>query len=125
MLKKLMKKKSDKKGFTLMELLIVVAIIAVLIAIAIPVFSGALNKAKFGANEANIRSWYAEQKLQLMTNDSYTAPTAYPVSGQYQLQGEANVSSAVTVTGSTADTFKVTYNTSLGGTSSAIVFGNS
>ena len=37
--------KTNKKGFTLAELLIVVAIIAVLVAIAIPVFTtqGALN----------------------------------------------------------------------------------
>lgn len=34
------------RGFTLMEMLIVVAIIAVLAAIAIPVFNGSLHKAK-------------------------------------------------------------------------------
>ncbi|MEG1989306.1 MAG: prepilin-type N-terminal cleavage/methylation domain-containing protein, partial [Oscillibacter sp.] len=36
MLKKLNSKRNGKKGFTLMEMLIVVAIIAVLVAIAIP-----------------------------------------------------------------------------------------
>lgn len=35
----------NKKGFTLMEMLIVVAIIAILIAVAIPVFSAQLHKA--------------------------------------------------------------------------------
>lgn len=39
-------KKMNKKGFTLMEMLIVVAIIAVLIAIAIPVFTAQLEKAR-------------------------------------------------------------------------------
>ena len=34
----MLKKLQNKKGFTLMEMLIVVAIIAVLVAIAIPVF---------------------------------------------------------------------------------------
>lgn len=35
-----------KKGFTLAELLIVVAIIAVLVAISIPIFSSQLEKAE-------------------------------------------------------------------------------
>ena len=49
-----------EQGFTLMEMLIVVAIIAVLIAIAIPVFSSQLEKAREAADAANIRSAYSE-----------------------------------------------------------------
>ena len=52
--------KNNKKGFTLAELLIVVAIIAVLVAIAIPVFSIQLEKAREGVDASNIRSAYAE-----------------------------------------------------------------
>jgi prepilin-type N-terminal cleavage/methylation domain-containing protein len=44
------------KGFTLGELLIVVAIIAVLVGVSIPVFSGQLRKASVATNKANIRS---------------------------------------------------------------------
>lgn len=54
------------RGFTLMEMLIVVAIIAVLAAIAIPVFNGSLHKAKVAADEANVRAYYAELQTQLM-----------------------------------------------------------
>ena len=39
-------KKSEKKGFTLAELLIVVAIIVVLVAISIPIFNSQLEKAR-------------------------------------------------------------------------------
>ena len=53
-------KKMNNKGFTLMEMLIVVAIIAVLVAIAIPVFTNQLEKAREATDEANIRSAYAE-----------------------------------------------------------------
>jgi prepilin-type N-terminal cleavage/methylation domain-containing protein len=53
-------KKNNKKGFTLAELLIVVAIIAVLVLIAIPVFTASLNKSKAAADEANCPLLYAE-----------------------------------------------------------------
>ena len=49
----------SKKGFTLAELLVVVAIIAVLIAIAIPVFSASQKKAKLAVDHAAIRDAYA------------------------------------------------------------------
>ena len=48
------------KGFTLAELLIVVAIIAVLVAISIPIFSSQLEKSREAVDLANIRSAYAE-----------------------------------------------------------------
>ena len=53
-------KKLNKKGFTLAELLIVVAIIAVLVAIAIPIFTAQLEKAREATDAANIRAAYAE-----------------------------------------------------------------
>ena len=52
-------KKNKNKGFTLMEMLIVVGIIAVLIAIAIPVFSTQMEKSREAVDLANIRSAYA------------------------------------------------------------------
>lgn len=54
------------RGFTLMEMLIVVAIIAVLAAVAIPVFNGSLHKAKVAADMANVRAYYAELQTQLI-----------------------------------------------------------
>ena len=53
-------KKRSKKGFTLAELLIVVAIIGVLVAIMFPVFGAQLNKARAAAELANVRSAYSE-----------------------------------------------------------------
>ena len=49
-----------RRGFTLAELLIVVAIIAVLVAIAIPLFTSQLEKSREATDLANARSFYAE-----------------------------------------------------------------
>lgn len=45
-----------KKGFTLAELLIVVAIIGVLVAISVPIFTAQRRKAVDAVNKANIRA---------------------------------------------------------------------
>lgn len=66
----MMKKKANKKGFTIMEMLIVVAIIAVLAAIAIPTFNSALTKSKEAADIANIRAAYAEVQVAILTDDA-------------------------------------------------------
>ena len=51
-----MKKTKSKKGFTLAELLIVIAIIATLIAIAIPTFSAQLEGARMAVDMSNARA---------------------------------------------------------------------
>lgn len=61
-----MRKIKNSKGFTLMEMLIVVAIIAILVAIAIPTFTSSLEKAREAADLANIRSAYAEAMVKYL-----------------------------------------------------------
>jgi prepilin-type N-terminal cleavage/methylation domain-containing protein len=68
-LEKKIMKKMNNKGFTLMELLIVVAIIAVLIAIAIPVLNNQLEKSREAVDAANIRSAYAEVSVAFLTGE--------------------------------------------------------
>ena len=70
-MRKLWKKMKNKQGFTLMEMLIVVAIIAVLVAIAIPVYQGQVHKAKVAADWANLRAYYAELQLDYLTSGAY------------------------------------------------------
>lgn len=52
---KLLALKNKKKGFTLLELLVVLAILAILIAIAVPVYKGQKEKAALTAHNANVR----------------------------------------------------------------------
>ncbi len=56
-----------------MELLIVIAIIVVLVAIAIPVFNAQLEKAREATDMANIRAAYAEVSAELIMNDKTDA----------------------------------------------------
>jgi len=59
----------DVKESAAEVMLIVVAIIAVLVAIAIPVFNGALTKSKEAADVANIRALYAEWQVGILTEN--------------------------------------------------------
>lgn len=72
--------KKNNRGFTLMEMLIVVAIIAVLVAVAIPVLNNNLEKARQAVDMANARSIQAilatlvntgEVVFLEKTNDTY------------------------------------------------------
>lgn len=71
-------RENGKKGFTLAELLIVVAIIAVLVAISIPIFSAQLEKSREATDAANIRSAYAEVSADMLTNDSSNKTVTVP-----------------------------------------------
>lgn len=55
------------RGFTLAELLIAVAIIAVIVAISIPIFTSQLEKSREATDAANIRAQYTEVMAEAIT----------------------------------------------------------
>ena len=55
-----MKNLKNKKGFTIVELVIVIAVIAILAAVLIPTFSGVIEKAQKSAAEQNAANLYKE-----------------------------------------------------------------
>lgn len=70
-MKVLIKKvRENKKGFTLAELLVVVAIVGILVAISIPVFTAQLSKARKATNQANLRA--AKAAAEYLTDDKDT-----------------------------------------------------
>lgn len=86
-----MNKIKNTKGFTLMEMLIVVAIIAVLVAIAIPTFTTSLNKARIATDEANIRSGYASVMADILTK-KFNVESGTETNVTYYLNKDGSVS---------------------------------
>lgn len=79
-MKNLLKKvRGDKKGFTLAELLVVVAIVGILVAISIPLFTAQLGKARQATNNANLRAAKIAAVSQYLTenNGNHTAEGKY------------------------------------------------
>ncbi len=89
-------KKMNKKGFTLAELLIVVAIIAVLVAIAIPVFNAQLEKSRDAVDQSNIRAAYGQAVADYLDDGSITTSN-FTLAGQ-SFNATTNASGSVTVT---------------------------
>ncbi|HCW22752.1 MAG TPA: hypothetical protein DGX96_03545 [Lachnospiraceae bacterium] len=73
--------KNRRSGFTLGELLIVVAIIGVLVAVSVPIFSHQLEKARDATTLANFRNAYSEAMTEYLSPDSidrHKTGNAYP-----------------------------------------------
>lgn len=72
MMKQLLKaRKNNQKGFTLVELMIVVAIIGILAAIAIPQFAAYRAKAFNSAAESDLRNFKTAMEASLADTQIY------------------------------------------------------
>ena len=67
----------NKKGFTLAELMVVVAIIGVLVAISIPIFTSQLHKAKVATDIANLRGFYTQLQADYIETEKEDTDITY------------------------------------------------
>jgi len=65
-----------KQGFTLVEMLVVIGIIAVLVAIVVPTVTSSTSKAKAATDASNLRSTLARADILLMDGTDETALAA-------------------------------------------------
>ena len=75
-------KKMNKKGFTIVELVIVIAVIAVLAAVMIPTFSGVLGDAKDSAATSGARNAYTQYLNENADSDADLADDFIYIDGE-------------------------------------------
>lgn len=111
MVKNLKNKLKKAKGFTLVEMLIVVAIIAILVAVAAPAVSSNLKKAKMSTDAANFRSAKAVAVVNYMDDKKSTTDIYFDAdSGTFVADKNKAYKAKVTVSGSDVKDGNIEHN---------------
>lgn len=120
MLNAMRRRREDEKGFTLIELMVVVLIIAILVAIAIPTFLGARKKAQDRAAQSDVRNALTAEKSYYVDSQAYTTSSATMETIEPSL-AYVNALTGMTVTGNVV---YLGVSNSTGGTADIVTIGS-
>lgn len=107
-MREMMKRKDNQKGFTLIELIIVMSILAILAGLAVPKFGNVLEQSKLQAHNANVDMIYKAGQLYVATkgnpatSDTDAIPEMYAADyldkNEYKTPYDSTVSYACAIT---------------------------
>jgi prepilin-type N-terminal cleavage/methylation domain-containing protein len=86
-----MNKKNNRKGFTIVELVIVIAVIAILATVLIPTFGNVIDKANASRLLQNIRNEYTEYTIEEAGKDDFASKIYVQIGTNYYEVDNGNV----------------------------------
>ena len=100
-----MKCKTNRKGFTLVELMIVIAVVAILVALAIPSYTQYIRKANRGEAQQLLMNWANNQEIWRAAHTEYAIADSDPLIG---FEAPTHDKYAFDVANTSATTFTLT-----------------